>query len=94
MFVPFIFLLFSISFPKSHCEIIRDYNQINHVAYDNLQALINDNFALRNTRASTNVLVGVATPECMHLLNTAAFKGAQRFILCPIRKTLLIHADI
>ena len=40
--------------------------------------LIRDLFTLDGEKASKNVVLGVATPECMSQLTTPAFRGAQR----------------
>ena len=56
---------------------IRDYNEVNHKAYETFTEFYETFFTLSG-RSNTNIFVGVAESQCADRLDTAAFRGAQR----------------
>lgn len=60
------------------CVIVRHYNEVNHVDFETYDHFFETYFTLAGGRSNTNIFVGVAEPQCLERLDTAAFKGAQR----------------
>ena len=58
---------------------IYPYNEVNFIQYKSTEDFVNDVFVLYGEeRSKTNVFLGVATPECEYILDSVAFRGAQR----------------
>lgn len=55
------------------------YNEVNFIEFQSTEALVRDVFNFNGEELSrTNIFLGVAKPECLHLLEAVAFRGAQR----------------
>ena len=73
-----LFLLF-IHVTYASNEVLFDYNRIDFVELDSIDQLKSRFFNLPNERASTNVVLGVASNDCLNHLESPAFRGIQRF---------------
>ncbi len=59
--------------------IIRDYNMVNFQEFKTFHEFAEVHMNLQENTVTQNLFVGVATPECMNLLESPAFRGgAQR----------------
>ena len=59
--------------------IARSYNSVNYKHYDTFAAFSKEFLTLDgNVAFGQNVLLGVATNDCMGMLSAPAFRGAQR----------------
>lgn len=72
--------------------IIYDYNRVNFQEYENLESLKSVVFPREVT--IKNALIGVADDNCMDLLTSPAFRGAQRHAGGEILEVATIHKHL